>query len=112
MKDELHIFWTNADLITSEKMMFMYARNALLNRWWKKVTVIIWGDTEKLAAENKIIQGRIEESQIAGVQFTACIACADQLGVTEKLRDLGIEVKPWGKLLTDLIKEGKPLLTV
>ena len=81
MKDELHILWTNADLITSEKMMFMYARNALLNRWWKKVTVIIWGATEKLAAENKIIQGRIE-------------------------------VKPWGKLLTDLIKEGKPLLTV
>ena len=81
MKDELHILWTNADIITSEKMMFMYARNALLNRWWKKVTVIIWGATEKLAAENKIIQGRIE-------------------------------VKPWGKLLTDLIKEGKPLLTV
>lgn len=112
MKKELHILWTNPDLITSEKMLFMYARNALLHRWWDKVTVIIWGATAKLAAENELIQGRMEEAGIAGVRFTACIACADQLGVSDKLRELGVEVKSWGKLLTDLIQEGMPLLTV
>ena len=112
MKKHLHILWTNPDLSTSEKMMFMYARNSLLHKWWNEVTVIIWGGTAKLAAENDKIQFRIEESQAAGVEFTACISCADQLGVTEKLLELDVDVKPWGKLLTDLIQEGKPLLTV
>ena len=112
MKKHLHVLWTNPDLITSEKMLFMYVRNSLLHHWWEKVTVIIWGGTAKIVAENKNIQFRIEESQIAGVEFTACISCSDQLGVTKKLMDLGVDVKSWGKLLTDLIQEGKPLLTV
>ena len=112
MEKHLHILWTNPDLITSEKMMFMYARNCLLQHWWDKVTVIIWGGTAKLAAENENIQCRMEESRIAGVEFTACVSCADQLGVTEKLLELEVDVKPWGKLLTELIQKGKPLLTV
>jgi hypothetical protein len=34
---------------------------------------------------------KIELTQKAGVQFSACKACADQLGVTESLKDLGVE---------------------
>jgi hypothetical protein len=60
MKDELYILWTNADPVTAEKMVFMYARNALLKGWWKKVTVIIWGSTAKTAAESEAIKGQIE----------------------------------------------------
>ena len=30
----LHILWTNADPETSENMVMMYARNAMLNEWW------------------------------------------------------------------------------
>ena len=112
MKDELHILWTNADLITSEKMVCMYARNAMLNQWWKKVTLIIWGDTAKLVAENETIQFKMEELKLAGVHLTACVSCADQLGVSDKLRGLGVEVKRWGALLTELIKNGEPLLSV
>jgi hypothetical protein len=108
----LYILWTNVDIITSEKMVFMYATNSMLRGWWENVTVIIWGATAKLVAENAVIQERIRLARQAGVFFTACIACAEQLGVTETLRELGIEVKGWGTGLTELIKERENMITI
>ena len=110
--ETLYILWTNADLITSEKMVFMYATNSMLKGWWKNVTVIIWGATAKVAAENAAIRERINLARQAGVFFTACKACADQLGTTGALAEQGIEVKYWGEGLTDLLKDGEHLLTV
>ena len=50
MSDELYILWTNADPITSEKMICMYGHNAMKNG----------GDITLKAYnhENKIGQGR------------------------------------------------------
>ena len=48
----------------------------------------------------------------AGVHVTACIACADQLGVTQTLKDLGIEVISWGVPLTDILNKDEKLLTI
>jgi hypothetical protein len=47
-----------------------------------------------------------------GVEFSACKACADELGVTERLEALGIEVIYWGEPLTRVLREKSPLLTV
>ena len=110
--DTLYILWTNADVMTSEKMVFMYATNSMLRSWWQNVTVIIWGATAKLAAENAVIRERISLARQAGVFFTACKACADQLGVTEALTEQGVEVKYWGEGLTELLKNGEHLLTI
>jgi hypothetical protein len=108
----LYILWTNADFITSEKMVFMYATNSMLHSWWENVTVIIWGATAQLAAENPAIRERINLARQAGVFFSACKACAEQLGVTDKLLEQGIEVKFWGEGLTEIIKEGEHLITI
>ncbi len=110
--NHLYILWTNDNVITSEKMVMMYALNSKLNYWWKDVTVIIWGATAKLAAENEMIKEKITLAIHAGVVFSACKACADQLGVTEKLEDMGIELKYWGEGLTELIKENEKLITI
>jgi hypothetical protein len=110
--DKLYILWTNDNFITSEKMVLMYALNSITNDWWKEVTVIIWGATAKLAAENEIIREKIKMSMHTGVHFSACKACADQLGVTEELLELNIEVKYWGGDFTDILKEGEQLITI
>ena len=111
-RDHLYILWTNSDPVTADKMVFMYALNGLKHAWWKHMTVIIWGSTAKLTAENPDIQAKINELSAAGVEFSACKACADQLGATEKLIGLGIEVKYWGQPLTEIIKTGQFLLTI
>jgi hypothetical protein len=108
----LHILWTNDNLDTSQFMLMMYATNSMLNNWWDSVTVIVWGATAKLAAENEIIQERIKIAQHAGVRFSACISCAEQLGVVEQLKTLDVEVRGWGAPLTEIIQNGSHLITV
>ena len=63
-------------------------------------------------AENIDIQKKIKEAQEKGVHIIACKACADQLGVTETLENLDIEVKYWGVPLTDILANGEKLLTI
>jgi hypothetical protein len=108
----LHILWTNADPVTADKMVFMYAINSMTHGWWQAVTLIIWGAPAELVAADTDIQDRIREALDVGVEVTACKACADQLGVTENLEKLGIEVKYWGLPLTEVLKRGDRLLTV
>ena len=108
----LHILWTNDNLHTSQFMVMMYATNGMLKFWWDGVTVIIWGATAKLVAENEVIQEQLKIAQHAGVKFSACIACARQLGVIEKLEALGVEVIPWGEPLTHILKNGDALISV
>lgn len=108
----LYILWTNDNPVTAEKMVFMYAINSMRRQWWQEVTVIIWGATPALVAQNPVIQDKVEEAQDAGVHLTACKACADQLGVTAKLEELGIAVEYWGQPLTELLKNNEKLLTI
>ncbi len=108
----LYILWTNDNPITAEKMVFMYAINSLRQKWWQEVTIIIWGATPALVAENTDMQEKIQEAQDAGVHLSACKACADQLGVTKTLEELGIAIEFWGQPLTDLLKNDEKLLTI
>jgi hypothetical protein len=109
---KLFILWTNADPLTSEKMVMMYATNSRLKNWWDQVVVIIWGATAKYVAEDRHIQEKIKTAQLAGVSFSACKACADQLGVTDQLVDMGIEVFYWGEPLTQILRDNEKLITI
>jgi len=111
-KTHLYVLWTNDNPITAEKMVFMYTVNSLIDGWWEKVTLIIWGATAKLVSEDVKMQEKVKEALDAGVHITACKACADQLGVTETLEKLGIEVKYWGVPLTELLTSQEALLTI
>ena len=111
-KNHLYVLWTNDNPVTAEKMVFMYTVNSLKHGWWEKVTLIVWGAPAKRVGEDARIQAKVREAMDAGVHVTACKACADQLGVTEALKGLGIEVKYWGAPLTELLKNDHALLTV
>ena len=111
-KKHLYVLWTNDNPVTAEKMVFMYTINSLIHGWWEKVTLIVWGATTKLVSENKEIQNKIKEALEAGVHITACKACADQLGVTNDLERLGIEVIYWGVPLTEILTNNEKILTI
>ena len=111
-KGKLNILWTNADINTSKLMVLMYTNNAIKQGWWDEVRVIIWGATAKLVAENKEVQALIKSSQETGVKFSACIACATELGVVEDIKALDIELIKWGGPLTEIIQKEEKLLTI
>ncbi len=58
--DKLVILWTNGDPITAENMVFMYAENALKKSWWHEITLVIWGASTRLVADNAGIQDHIK----------------------------------------------------
>jgi hypothetical protein len=111
-KSHLTVLWTTGNPVTAEKMVLMYTVNALAHGWWEKVTLIVWGAAVTLVRDNLSIRQQIQAAIAAGVQVTACKACADQLGASETLKELGIEVKYWGAPLTEILKNDQALLTV
>ena len=110
--DHLYILWTSADVETFDEMVFMYAFNAKKHGWWEKVTVVIWGASARLAGNDEVIQLKIKDLISGGVKLEACKACADDLGVSALLEDLGVEVKYWGQPLTKVLKSGSKLITI
>jgi hypothetical protein len=110
--NHLYVLWTNADPLTSEKMVFMYTLNSKLKGWWPEVTLIIWGATAKYTAEDEKVQDTIKTLIRSGVKVSACKACADQLGVTDILEGLGVEVIYWGVPLTEVLKSADKLITI
>ncbi|WP_378955987.1 DsrE family protein [Pelosinus sp. sgz500959] len=110
--NELYILWTSGDKEVALSMAFMYTFNSKTRGWWDDVTLIVWGASAKLLATDDEIQGRVSQMIEAGVHVTACVACAQMYGVAEILVNLGIDVKPMGIPLTDLLKSGKKVLSI
>lgn len=107
----LHIFWTTGEIDTAENMILMYARNSLLNHWWDKVTVVLWGSAQKLLVESESVKANLGIARQAGVEFSACLSCAVNLGTKDGLEAEGIEVIRWGEKLSLLKQSGKQVLT-
>lgn len=111
-QSKLNILWTNDNPTTAELMVFMYATNGKIHDFWDEVTIIVWGATVNLVKDNPKIQDLVKQAQQAGVHISACKACADQLGATSALEDLGIEVIYWGQPLTQILKDDEKLLSI
>lgn len=104
-RQKLTIVWTSGDPEVAHRMVLMYGHAAQKNKWFDEVRVIIWGPSSRLTAADKEIRSKLAEMQADGVVLEACVVCADSYGVTDQLRELGIEVRPMGKPLTDTIQD-------
>jgi hypothetical protein len=111
-KKHLYVLWTSGDPITADKMVFMYTINALAHGWWEEVTLVIWGGSTQLVSENEAIQQRVIDAMDAGVYVTACKGCSDQLGVSNQLEALGVDVQYLGTALSNVLKNDEALLTI
>jgi hypothetical protein len=108
--DKLVVVWSSADREVALYMVFMYISTSKQLKMWEDITLVVWGPSAKLLAEDQELQVHIKNMRGAGVVIKACKLCADHYGVSYKLEDLGITVK-YMKELTDYIKEGRNILT-
>jgi len=109
-KDTLVVLWTSGDPEVAEKVCLMYTHASAKYDWFKKVILIVWGPSANLLANNEALQDKIKKMEADGIQLQACVVCADSYGVSDKLRDIGIEVIGMGKPLTGYIKSGYSVL--
>ena len=110
-KEKLAVLWVSGDRDVAEKSCLMYTHAAKRNGWFDEVVLIVWGSSSRLLAEDEALQEKVRDMGKDGVILEACIACSDQLGVTEELMELGIDVKGMGVPLTTYLKEGYHVLT-
>ena len=108
---KLVVLWTSGDPFVAERMAFMYTLASKKSNWWDEVTLVVWGPSAKLTAEDLKIQAALKKMAAKGVKVQACIVCANNYGVTDDLRELGLEVKPMGRPLSDMLKNGWKVLT-
>jgi len=110
-KDKLAVVWTSGDADVAHKVCFMYTHNAKKKNWFGEVVLIVWGPSSRLLAADKQLQAKVKEMIESGVVVQACVVCADMYGVSDKLREMGIEVKGMGKPLTEILKTDWKVLT-
>lgn len=110
-EDVLNILWSSADREVALRVVFMYAQNSILKNWWKAVRLIVWGPSAKLLAEDPELQMHMAFMREAGVSVFACKKCTDELGVTDAIAQMGIDVQYMGEPLTGILKRGEKLLT-
>lgn len=100
----LAVLWTSGDPELAHRMAFMYTHNAKRGGWFDEVLLIVWGPSAALLAADEDLQNRVRAMMGDGVVVQACVTCADLYGVSDDLRALGIEVKPMGKPLSDMLQ--------
>jgi len=108
--EKLVIIWSSADRDVALNMVFMYTSNSKKFGWWDDITLVVWGPSAKLLAEDQELQVYIKSMIDTGIVVKACKLCSDNYGVSGKLKELGIIVKYMGEL-TVYIQEGRKILT-
>lgn len=103
--DRLAVLWTSGDRDVALKTAFMYALNSKRRGWWRDVSLIVWGPSADLLAQDEELQDVLGSLREEGVELLACKACADQYGVSDTLGELGVDVKYMGQPLTGLLKD-------
>lgn len=109
--DKLVVLWTSDDPYVAERVALMYTHAAKTAGWFSEVTLIIWGPSAKLAAENIKVQEKLKAIQNDGVVIEACVVCANAYGVTDDLKKMDFVVKGMGSPLTGYLKSGAKVLT-
>jgi len=104
-ESSLVVLWTTSEKDVFTKMLYIYTITAKKQAWFDDVTLIVWGPSAKLLAEDKELQSSVKKLAKAGVKLEACSWCTNQYGVTDDLKNLGIDVRGMGKSLTDYIKD-------
>jgi hypothetical protein len=99
------VLWTSADPDVADKVCLMYTHAAKKYGWFTEVHLVVWGPSQRLLIGDPSIQAKVKAMQDDGVVVEACVACANKLGLTDQIRELGYEVKGMGVPLTEALKD-------
>jgi hypothetical protein len=109
---KLLVLWTTANRETALNMVLMYTHNAKLKNWWDEVNLLLWGASQNFLLSDSEAKSKIAEMINDGVNIIACRKCAENLGVADQLKELGVTVFYTGEYLTDWLNSGHKMITV
>ncbi len=107
---KLNVVWKTENEIDINNFLLMYLPNALRLGWFSEIEVVVWGASQNVVASDPFVQAEIIAMLEQGIKIYACIGCSERLGITEKLRDLGIVVEGTGERLSNYLKSDERFL--
>jgi hypothetical protein len=111
VKNKLLIVWSSADEEVAKKLVLLYGSVVLPRSYWDEATIMIWGPSARLLAQNKELQDKVQTIMNTGVKFNACVVCTDEYGISEQLQNLGIELTHTGEMLTNALQNDYKVIT-
>jgi len=69
---KLVVLWTSGEKMTAMNMVMLYCLNSKLKGWWDDVTLLVWGASTGLLAEDGEVQAYLRTLQEVGVEVIAC----------------------------------------
>ena len=104
MKNKLLIVWSSGEPEVAKKLVLLYGSVMLERKYWDEATIMIWGPSAKLLANDKELQKQFLVVKESGVKFNACVVCTDDYGVSNELKELGVELIHTGEMLTSSLQ--------
>jgi hypothetical protein len=111
MAAKVFVILSSADREVALEAGLIYPLNAVKHKWMDEVKVIFFGPSEKVVAHDPEVQERLKKLRDIGLEIMACKWCADRMGITGELEELGIKVVYVGPIISQLLRDGWASLT-
>jgi len=105
MMKKLLVVWKSDNDIDIHNFIVPYVYNSKINAWFSDIELLIWGVSQHKVTEEPSIQEKVKNLIKNGVKVYACKFCADNVGATELLESLGVNVMYTGVFLSDKMKD-------
>lgn len=107
------VVWKSNNDIDIHNFVIPYCYNAVVQKWFDEVELLIWGASQEKVMEDTLIQQRVSNLIKNNVKAYACKMCSDKVGASELLISLGVNVRYTGDLLSDRLKDkGYEVITI
>ena len=112
-KENLLIVLSTDNVDSIMKFPLLYGGVSLPRGYWKRVHIMFWGASIKVAQKNETIRAKIVQMQKDGVEFSSCVVCAEEYEAVSALERINIVCNHTGELLTTALQDDSwSLLTI
>ncbi len=102
--NKLLIVWSSGEKEVAKKLVLLYGSVMLERKYWDEATIMIWGPSAVILAQDIELQEQMKVVRDSGVAFNACVVCTDDYGVSDTLKELGVELIHTGEMLTEALQ--------
>jgi hypothetical protein len=111
-KENLLIIIQTDNIDSILKFPLLYGGVSIPRGYWKRVHVMFWGASIKVASSNKEVKTKVQNMQKDGVEFSSCIVCAQEYDVVKELEEIGIACNHTGELLNVALQNDREWATL
>ena len=104
---KLLVVWKSDNDVDINNFIMPFATNSKKQGWFDDVEVLIWGASAHKIKEDSDAQTIVSTLLASGIRLVACKYCADQVGVSELLTELGVTVMYTGVYLSTALQDSE-----